>query len=53
MTDEAHYFPSKYSVNKELGICKNTIKYVCKGTKVYKSGRSSYDDYWYRFEYVD
>ena len=36
---------------KELGIYSVRIQSVCE--KICQSTRSNYDDYWYRFEYLD
>lgn len=52
-TQEVFYFNSMYSVQKELGINHDIVKMVCEGLDNCKSGRSKFDDYWYRFEYVN
>ena len=50
-TDELHYFPSMSRAGKELGICSSSIKSVCE--KIQRSARFKFDDYWYRFEYLN
>lgn len=42
-----------YSIKKELGMNHVIVKMVCEGLDNCKSGRSKFDDYWYRFEYVN
>ena len=51
--NEEHSFPSLYSVQKNLGINHGVVKMVCEGLNCCKSGRSKFDDCWYRFEYLD
>lgn len=53
MTKGEHYFPSLYSVEKELGVNCGIVKMVCEGTNYCKSGRSKFDDYKYTFEYIN
>ena len=52
-TNKEHYFPSLYSVQKNLGINCGIVKMVCEGVNCCKSGRSKFDDCWYRFECLD
>lgn len=52
-TEEAHYCPSLYSVQKELGVSVGLVQKICVREYGRKSGRSKYDDYYYTFEYVD
>lgn len=48
---EHHYFPSMSRAGKELEIVRARIQSVFE--KICQSTRSNYDDYWYRFEYLD
>lgn len=50
-TGERHYFPSMNRAGKELGIEQRGVQYVC--DNIYRSVLSNYDDYRYRFEYLD
>lgn len=50
-TSERHYFPRMIRAGKELGIEKRGIQYICE--RIRRSTRSKFDDYWYRFEYLD
>ena len=51
--NEEHYFPSLYSVEKNLGVNCGILKMVCEGLNCCKSGRSKVDDYWDRSEYLN
>ena len=50
-TGERHYFPSISGASKELGFVPSSIQSACEGIR--RSTRSKFDDYWYRFEYLD
>lgn len=50
-TRERHYFPSFYRAGKELGINRARVHGVCEGLR--RRTRSNFDNYWYRFEYLD
>ena len=50
-TNEEHYIPSWYSVQKNINC--GMVKMVCEGLNCCKSGRSKFDNYCYRFEYLD
>lgn len=52
-TAEEHYFPSLYLVEKNLGEGRGLVRRICMGEYGCKSGRSKFDDYYYRFEYLD
>lgn len=48
---ERHYFPSISQTGKELGIVPPSIQSVFEG--INHSARSKFDDYWYRFDYLN
>lgn len=50
-TGERHYFPSVTRAGKELGIDPKLVQLVCE--RIRRSTRSNFDDYRYRFEYLD
>ena len=50
-TGERHYFPSMYRASKELGFVSKIVQDICEKRR--QSTRSKFDDYWYRFEYLD
>lgn len=52
-TNEVHYFPSFYRIDKELGVDKGTVRRICEGIKYYKTAWSKFDDHYNTFEYVD
>ena len=50
-TGDRHYFPSMSSAGKELGFHSARVQDICE--RIHHSTRSNFDDYWYRFEYLD
>ena len=50
-TSERHYFPSMNNAGRELGFVPKLVQLVCEGLR--KTTRSKFDDYRYRFEYLD
>lgn len=50
-TSERHYFPSMNSAGRELGFVPKLVQLVREGLR--KTTRSKFDDYRYRFEYLD
>ena len=50
-TNERHYFPSMSSAGRELGFVPKLVQEICEKRR--QSTQSKFDDYWYRFEYLD
>ena len=50
-TRERHYFPSMTLAGRELSISPPIVQSICEEKR--RSTRSNYDDYRYRFEYLD
>ena len=50
-TGDRHYFSSMSCAGKELGFVPKLIQEICENRR--RSTRSKFDDYWYRFEYLD
>ena len=51
-TKEVTYYNSLYAVNQQLGINAGIVKMVCEKINNVKSGMSTKDGCYYKFEYV-